>query len=111
MWTRHGARGRGLGALWFGGGSAEQLSGFLKQLPLSGAEQTVVADFDEARWEDMLEKAADELLSTECRVLEFVSGGLFIGESDVPIFQLTDAVVADSDAKDVRGEILESLGA
>ena len=87
------------------------MSGFLKQLPLSGAEQTVVADFDEAWWEDVLEEAADELLGAECAVAKLVSGRLFVDERDVPIFQVAQAVVADGHAKDVRGEILKGLGA
>jgi hypothetical protein len=45
------------------------LSGFLKQVTLSGAEQTVVADFDEAWGEDVLQETADELLGAECAVM------------------------------------------
>ena len=57
----------------------------------------------------MLEEAADELFSGDRTTLNLIGGRLFISESDVPIFQLAQAVVADSDAKDVRGEILEGL--
>ena len=59
----------------------------------------------------MLEEAADELLGAECAVAKLISGGLFVGERDVPIFQVAQAVVADGDAEDVRGEILEGLSA
>jgi len=31
----------------------------LEQLTITGTEQTVITDFDEAWWEDVLEKAAD----------------------------------------------------
>jgi hypothetical protein len=78
---------------------------------LSGAEQAVVTDLDEAGGTDVLEEATDELLGREGATLELVSGRLFVRESDLAIFQLTEAVVGDSDAKDVRGEILEGLGA
>ena|SRR6266566_5632828 len=78
-------------------------------MTLGGAEQTVVADFNEAWWEDVLQEAADELLGIEGAVLELVSGRLFIRESDVAVLQLTEAVVADSDTEDVRGEIPEGL--
>lgn len=54
-----------------------------------------------------MEEATDELCGSHFIGLELVSGRLFIGESDVAVLQLTEAVVADSDAKDVRGEILE----
>jgi hypothetical protein len=70
-------------------------------------EQAEVADFDEARREHVLEEATDELLSRDQTVLELVRGRLFIGESDVAVLQLTEAVVAEGDAKDVRGELLE----
>ena len=54
---------------------------------MSGAEQAVVADFDEARWEDMLEEATDELFGGEGAVPELVSGRLFVSESDVAMLQ------------------------
>ena len=57
-----------------------------------------------------MEEAANELCGSDGAVPKLVSGRLFIGESDVALFQFTDAVVADSDAEDVRGEILEGLG-
>lgn len=41
--------------------------------------------------------------------MSWSSGQLFISESDLAIMQLAQAVVADSDVKDVGGEILEGL--
>src|SRR5712691_8311047 len=76
---------------------------------MSGAKQAVVTDLDEPIREQVLEEAADELCGADRTTLNLISGGLFIRESDVPIFQLAQAVVADSDAKDVRSEILEGL--
>ena len=78
-------------------------------MTLGGAEQTVVADFEEALGEDVLEEAANELCGGDGAVSKLVSGRLFIGESDVALFQLTEAVVADRDTEDVRGEIPEGL--
>jgi hypothetical protein len=76
---------------------------------MSGAEQAVVTYLDEPVGEHMLEEATDELLSSDGATLELVRGRLFISESDLAIMQLAQAVVADSDAKDVGGEILEGL--
>ena len=76
------------------------MSGFLKQLPLGGAEQTVVTDFDEPIREHVLEEAANELCGGDDAVPKLVSGRLFIGEGDGAVLQLTEAVVADSDAED-----------
>ena len=56
--------------------------------PLSGAEQTVVTDLDEAWWEDMLEEAADELLGGDGATLELVSGRLFVSESDLALMRV-----------------------
>ena len=58
-------------------------------MTLGGAEQSVVADFDEAWGENVLQEAADELLGIEGAVAELVSGGLFVGESDLTIFPVT----------------------
>ena len=63
------------------------MPGKLKQRPLGGAEQTVVADFDEARREDVLEEATDELFGGEGATLELVGGGLFVRESDRALVQ------------------------
>ncbi len=41
--------------------------------------------------------------------LEQVSGRLFVRESNLASRQLVDTVVAEGDAKDVRGEILEAV--
>src|SRR5882672_7238554 len=43
-------------------------------------------------------------------MLDLVSGRLLVRESDLAIMQLAQAVVTEGDAKDVGGEILESLG-
>ena len=41
------------------------------------------------------------------QLFNLISGGLFVSESDVAVFELAQAVVAEGDAKDVRSEILE----
>ena len=87
------------------------MSGFQQQLPLGGAEQAVVADFDEARREHVLQEAVDELLRAEGAVLDLRRGRLFVRESDLALLQFTQAIVTEGDAKDVRSEILESLSA
>ena len=87
------------------------MSGVLKQMTITGTEQPEVAHFDEARWEHVLEEATNELFGGHGGVPELVSGRFFVGESDVAVLQLAEAVVTDGDAKDIRGEILESLRA
>src|SRR6266404_3994826 len=87
------------------------MSGVLKQLAIRGTEQAEVAHFDEARREHVLEEATDELCGGHGGVHKLVSGRFFVGESEVAVLQLAEAVVTDGDAEDVRGEILESLSA
>ena len=76
---------------------------------MSGAKQAVVTDLDEAWWQDVLEEATDELLGGEGAILELISGGVFVGERDLAIMQLAEAVVTEGHAKDVRSEIAEGL--
>src|SRR6266436_4949004 len=80
-------------------------------MTLGGAEQTVVADFDKAWWEDVLQEAANELCGSDGTVLKLLRGRLFVRESNLALLQFTQAVVTEGDAKDVRSEILESLHA
>ena len=74
---------------------------------MSGAEQAVVTDLDEAGRQDVLEEATDELLGGDGATLKLVSGGFFVSESHLTIMQVAEAVVTEGHAKDVRGEILE----
>jgi hypothetical protein len=85
------------------------LPGLVQQVTIAGAKQAVVAHLDEPRWQHVLEEAADKLFNRQRAALNLIGGRLFVGESDVAILELAQTVVADSDAKDVRGEIFEGL--
>ena len=52
---------------------------------MSGAEQAVVTDLDEARREDVLEEATNEPLRRDRALLKLIGGGFFVGESDLAI--------------------------
>ena len=56
-----------------------------------------------------MQKAANELFRRQRATLQLLSGRLFIGESEVAVFEFAQPVVADGDAKDVRSEVFESL--
>lgn len=75
---------------------------------LPGAEQTVVTNLDEARWEHMLEEAMDELFSGERSGLDLLGGRFFVLKRDLPVAALAQAMVAERDAKDVGSKILAS---
>src|SRR6266540_365009 len=76
---------------------------------MSGAQQAIVTDFDEAVGEHVLEEATNELLGRHLTGLELISGRLFVSESDLAMMEVAEAVVTEGHAKDVRGEILEGL--
>lgn len=103
---------RGLGGdcfkLRFADGGREQFSGLGQQVTVAGSEQTVVTDLDKAIRQDVLEEAADKLLSRDGATLKLIRGGILEGESDAAVFQREDPVITNGDAKDVRGEIFES---
>jgi hypothetical protein len=78
-------------------------------MTITGTEQPEVTDFAEARREDVLEEAADELFSGERDSLDLFGGGFLVLESNVTVLvELAEAAIAEGHAKDVRSEILES---
>ena len=80
----------------------------LEAMTITGTEQTVITDFDEARREDVLEEAADELLGGDGATLELVGSRFLVIESDVAIFETDQATIGDGHAKDVRSKVFES---
>ena len=55
----------------------------------------------------MLQEPANELFGGDGAELDLVGGRFFVVESDLAVLELEDAVVADGDAEDVRGEVFE----
>jgi hypothetical protein len=73
---------------------------------LRGAEEAEIADLDEASGQNVLEEAVDELFSREGAELVLASIRRAVAKSDLVIFELDQAAVADGDPEDVRSEIL-----
>ena len=102
------------------GGRAVQLLTQRSQLPaVARAEETVVAHFDEAPsagsgqalGEHVLQEAADEFFGRRGAEPGAAGVGEAVTECHFAVFQFEDAVVADGDAEDVGGEILEGVEA
>lgn len=72
------------------------------------AEKAVVADFDQAFGQDVLEETVDELFGREGASLELAGIGKAVAESDLAMCQLEDAIVADGDTEDVWGQVFQS---
>jgi hypothetical protein len=83
----------------------------LQQLSASRREQAVVADFDEAVRQDMLQEAAHELFGCHSGKFDLFSGRVFVFESNASLIEFDDTLVGDGDTEDVRGEILKAARA
>ena len=69
--------------------------------------QAVISDLVEAGWQDVLEKAADELMSLERLRAIAIGRSVLVAEGDGLIIDGEDAPVGDGDAEDIAGEIFE----
>ena len=75
-------------------------------LTMGRTEEAIVADLDQACGQNVLKETVNELFGGECTELGLASAGGAGLESDLAVFHLDDAAVAEGDAKDVGGEIL-----
>jgi hypothetical protein len=80
---------------------SEKLPHRLEGLAVARAQPAVIPDLDKMVRQDMLQKPADEFLSTESADLGLLGAGIFILEGDLAIFQGEDAVIADGHTKDI----------
>ena len=74
----------------------------------AGTEQAVITHFDKAFGQDVLQKAMDEFFCLQRAELGLAGVSGVVTEGDLVIFQLDDAAVADGDAKDGGGQVLET---
>ena len=77
-------------------------------MTLSGTEQTVVAHFDEALGQHVLQEAMDEGSGRQGASSELLGGRFLVLKSDLTVGQFEQTLVRESDTKDVRSEVLES---
>ena len=69
----------------------------------------VVPHFGATAWQRVQQEAVDELLGRQGDAVQLLAAIVTITKSDLPILDALQAAVADSDAKDVAGEIVEHL--
>ncbi len=91
------------------GGSGQQMPDVREDVSTGRAQEAVVPDCDEALWQDMLEEASDEFLCGKRAAMPLVAFALLEAEGDVPVFKFFNAVVGDSNASDVGGEVGDDL--
>lgn len=58
--------------------------------------------------QDVLKESADELFGRDGREFDLIGRRFLVRESDPSLLEFEDALVADGNAKDVRGQIFES---
>ena len=71
------------------------------------AHEAVVSHFHKACWQDMLEKAPDELDDIERGFAVALAAFLAIGEGDVSIFDGHDSGIGDSHPEDIGGKVFQ----
>ena len=110
--------GRGLGLVGLGLGLnrrcwSSELSKVLLQghqaNTLRGSEEAIVPDFHEAFGQDMLQETVDELFGVQGTTCFCAGLGGAVAKGDTIIFQFEDAVVANGDPENVRGQILQGI--
>ena len=69
-------------------------------------EKAIIAHLDKALGQDVLQETVDEFLGGQRAELGLAGVG-FVAEGDLVVLDLDDAAIAEGDAKDVGGEILE----
>lgn len=86
-----------------GGSLAELLLQSHQPLAEPGGEEAVIADFDEALRQHMLQEAMDEGFDRERAELGLTRPGSFVAEGHAVVLELHQPPVAEGDAEDVRG--------
>lgn len=72
-----------------------------------GMPQAIIANLVEAGWQDVLEKAPDELVAGHGLVAMAIGRPVLVAEGDGLGVDGQDAVVGDADAESVASEIIE----
>jgi hypothetical protein len=72
-------------------------------------EETIVADLHEVFGQDMLQETMDELMGSQGATFFSTGLSVAIAKRDTVILQLEETVVAEGDAENVRGQILQGI--
>ena len=101
--------------LWLGFGRGGELAKVLahgcKASPACGCEEAIVTDLHEVFGQDMLQETMDEVLRTQGTTFFCTGFGVTIAKRNSVTFQLEEAVVAQGDPENVRGQILQRIQA
>ena len=86
-------------------GTAQPVFDNGQQIFSVGCHKSIIADFDESFWQDMLQEAVDKIKSRQGCCFPLIGGAVFKPEADLVVFELFDAVIGDSRSVDIRGQV------
>ena len=86
-------------------GSAQEVLGDRQEVFFVGRHKSIIADFDEAFWHDMLQEAVNKIKSRQRCCFPLIGLAVFKPESDLIVFEFFDAVVGNGDSVNVRRQI------
>jgi hypothetical protein len=76
-----------------------------KPLAKTGTEEAIVTNLNKSPGEDVLQEAAHELLGRQGAAFEFAGVSGAVAKGDLAVGQFENALVADSDTKDVGCQV------
>jgi hypothetical protein len=85
----------------------EQPSGLGEQMAVARAQQAVIADFDKAVGQDVLQETPNEFFGTHHTVSRLGSGRGLLLKRDGALLELQETVIADGHPKDIWCELPE----
>ena len=91
-----------------GRGDFEESTHLSQPMTLARAEETVVADLLKTFGQDVLQEATDELLGGQATCFAVAAGAVAVAKGDLAVLEFEDTVVGESDAEDIRGQVLQS---
>ena len=103
QWGQRGLAGHG------GPVCIELSSGGVELLSFGRAPDSVVADFNRASRQDVLEKTVEEFVSGKRNASNLLSAIVAVSETDVAVVERFQTAVADGDAEDVAAQIVQNL--
>jgi hypothetical protein len=80
----------------------------VEAMTLTGAKETVIADFLKTLGQDVLQEATDKLLGREGATFPVAGSPVTVTERHLPVLKFKDTPVGEGDPKDIGGQILES---
>ena len=80
---------------------------FREVLAIGGTPQTIVTNFVNALWQDMLEKTPDEFLGVDRHGFNLSPIGILISKANLAVVSGENSAIGDGDTVNVAAEIIQ----